>query len=202
MKSRMINGTKKSIGRTEYPLAVLLCCLSSMSCVSPERHRQNPDLAKDDLSVYRITNDQAGHEFVKTEKFLVPVGSVIVIKGLEFEPGASALTLMHKHIVQQVFNSIEEITENTVGDTNSTRVAEYRKMEFEIHGYSDDSGNRGVDGALAEERAKAVLNLLSYLGTPPWRLKGTGVIEAKRQGDTKSTENLAKHGTVEFLRTR
>src|SRR5438552_15964978 len=103
-----INITRRSIGRIGRDLAALLCCLASMSCVSPERHKQGPNLAKDDLSVYRITNDQAGHEFVKTEEFLVPVGTVIVIKGLEFEPGSSALTLMHKHIVQQIFNSLEE----------------------------------------------------------------------------------------------
>jgi len=128
----------------------------------------------------------------------VPVGTVIVIKGLEFEPGSSTLNEMHKHIVQQVFNSIEEITENTVGDTNRARVAEYKKMEFEIRGYPDKSGSRESNVALADERAKVVLDLLTYLGTPPWRLKATG----GRIASNAAAENRKKHGTVEFVRTR
>lgn len=198
----MINITNRNKGRIGCAVAVLLCCLSSMSCVSPERSEQHHGPAKDDLSIYRITNDQVGHEFVKTEQFLVPTGSVIVIKGLKFEPGTATFTLMHRHIVQQIFNSIEEITENTVGDTNSTRVAEYKKMEFEIHGYSDNSGSREANVALSEERAKAVLDLLTYLGTPPWRLKATG-LGAKRPGaSTSAAEDPKKRGTVEFIRTR
>ena len=31
-------------------------------------------------------------------------------------------------IVQQVFNSIEEVTENTPGDTNTARVAEFKTI--------------------------------------------------------------------------
>ena len=180
-------------------LAVLLCCLASLSCVSD---RPNHGPAKDDLAIYRITNDQAGHEYVKTEQLLGPVGSVIIINGLEFEAGSSTLTEMHKHIVQQIFNSIEEITENTVGDTNTARVAEYKKMEFEIRGYPDDSGSRESNMALAQERAKAVLDLLTYLGTPPWRLKATALDAKGRIASNAAAQNRKKHGRVEFIRTR
>ena len=96
-----------------------------------------------------------------------------------------------------MFNCIEEITENTVGHTNSTRVAEYKRMEFEIRGHSDDSDNREANVALAEERAKAVLNRLTYLGTPQWRLKATALGTRP-----DASENLMKRGTVEFIRTR
>jgi outer membrane protein OmpA-like peptidoglycan-associated protein len=124
----------------------------------------------DGLDVYRVTNNQAGHEFVKTEQFLVPVGSVITIPSLAFSPGVSRLSPTQERIVQQVFNSLEEITENTVGDTNTARVAEYKKMQFEIRGYSDNSGAPETDTALAAARAKTVMNRLAHLGTPRWRL--------------------------------
>jgi outer membrane protein OmpA-like peptidoglycan-associated protein len=154
------------------------------------------------LSIYRITNDQAGHELAKTEQFLVPVGSVIVIKGLEFEPGVSTLTPTQKLIVQHVFNCLEEITENTVGDTNGTRVAEYKKMEFEIRGYADDAGSREANAALAEERAKAVLNFLTYLGTPPWRLKAKGIGVKGRVASSAVAEDRKSNNRVVFIRKR
>jgi outer membrane protein OmpA-like peptidoglycan-associated protein len=181
------------------PSTVLLCCLVSTSCVSD---RPNHGPARDDLSIYRITNDQAGHEYVKAEQFLVPVGSVIVINGLEFESGSSTLTEMQKLIVQQIFNSLEEITENTVGDTNSARVAEHRKMEFEVRGCADDAGSPEANKALAEERAKAVLNFMTNLGTPPWRLKATGLATKGQKVSNVVAEDRGKLGRVEFIRRR
>jgi hypothetical protein len=189
-------------GKTACLLAILLCCLSSMSCGSRGRPSSNHVLAKDDLSLYRTTSDQPGHEFVKNEQFLVPVGSLIVIKGLEFEPGVSTLTRIQERIVQQVFNCLEEITENTMGDTNSTRVAEFKKMGFEIRGYADESGSGASKVALAEARAKAVMNLLTNLGTPAWRLKATGLWAEGAIPLKGVAENRAKHGRVEFIRTR
>jgi outer membrane protein OmpA-like peptidoglycan-associated protein len=141
-----------------------------MSCVSPEKSTR--PLAETDLAIYRKTDDQAGHELVKTAQFLVPKGSSVVIKGLEFEPGTSTLTLTQKQILQQVFNCLEEITENTVGDTNSARVAEFKKMKFEVCGYSEPGGVE-MNKALPKQRAEAVRDRLTYLGTPGWRLKAT-----------------------------
>lgn len=154
-------------------------------------------LNKNDLSIYRLTNDQAGHEFVKTEKFLVPVGSVVQIEGLEFEPGASTLTPRHKLIVQQIFNALEEITENTPGDTNTARVAEFQKMEFTIRGYPDASADRDPDSTLAEERAKAVRDFLTYLGTPAWRLTATASAPSRSDSSSRHSKSYA---TVEFIR--
>ena len=148
-------------GRFGFCYCVLICGVWLASCGE----------SGDGLDLYRVTNNQAGHEFVKTEQFLVPVGSVITIQGLDFVPGVSTLSPKQKRIVQQAFNSIEEITENTVGDTSKARVAEYKKMQFEIRGYSDNSGAPETDNALSGARAKTVVDLLTQLGTPPWRMK-------------------------------
>lgn len=144
----------------------------------------------DGLDLYRVTNNQAGHEFVKTEQFLVPVGAVITIDSLNFAQGVSTLSPIQKRIVQQAFNSIEEITENTVGDTNTTRVAEYKKMQFEIRGYSDNSGATETDTALAAARANTVMNRLTELGTPAWRLTARAMPAEK-----------GRQSTVVFVRT-
>lgn len=181
-------------------LAMAIFCVASMSCHSPERAKPDQALRTDDLSIYRKTNDQAGHELVKAEQFLVPVGTAIAIKGLEFERGSSALTPIHNLIIQQIFNSLEEITENTVGDTNAVRVGEFKKMEFEIRGYPDDVSGSGLAKTLAEARAKATLDRLTYLGTPPWRLRETGLVAPAVSNPTATNRIL--YGVVEFIRTR
>src|ERR1051325_3994042 len=155
MKRCLLNFVKQSSLRSACAAGIALSCLCSMSCVSH-------GASGDDLDIYRITNGQAGHEFARTEQFLVPVGSIIVINGLEFEPGVSTLTARQKLIVQDVFNCLEEITENTVNDTNLARVAEHKKMRFEIRGYTDAS-DRG-NATLSKDRAKAVMDWLIYLG--------------------------------------
>lgn len=174
-------------------LALAIFCLASMSCAVSEGTRTKPASLKGDLSIYRITNEQAGHELVKTEQFLVPAGTPIPIKGLEFDRGVSALTPAQNLIVQQIFNSLEEITENTVNDTNAVRVAEFKKMEFEVRGYPDDAAGSAENAAVADARAKAVMDRLTYLGTPSWRLKAVGV---------RPSEKPAHYGRVDFLRIR
>jgi outer membrane protein OmpA-like peptidoglycan-associated protein len=174
MKGERMEIVKRGHHRTACLRTVVGCWLTFASCGKSAEGTSRD--ASDDLKLYRATNNQPGHEFVKTEQFLVPAGSVIVIKGLEFQPGKSTLTPTQKEIVQQVFNSIEEITENTLGDSNTVRVAEFKKMEFEIRGYPDNSAGGEADVALSEARAKAVLEFLTYLGTPPWRLKAKGLV--------------------------
>ena len=169
---------------------VLICGLWFAGCGEPG----------DGLDVYRVTNTHAGHEFVKTEQFLVPVGSVVSIQFLDFAPGVSTLSPTQELIVQQVFNSLEEITENTVNDTNTARVAEYTKMEFEVRGFPDppppslrraSPGGSQSDTALGEARSKTVIDLLTNLGTPAWRLKAKGM-----------PADPQRNSSVVFVRTR
>ena len=182
---------KRAAPASSWRLSVFLFCLAFTGCQSSGPASKS-ERKKDDLSVYRITNDQPGHEFVKTEEFLVPVGSIIPIKALEFEPGSSTLTANQRIVVQQIFNSIEEITENTPGDANTARVAEFKKMKFEIRGYPDVSGAR--DLGLGEQRAKAVLNFLIYLGTASERLTATAA--------NAQHGHPGKRGKIEFIRTQ
>src|SRR5207237_7976656 len=100
-------------------------------------------VAKREMSVpalYRITRNQAGHEIVKTEQFIVPVGTAIVLPGLEFPDASCRLSRYHQLVLRQVFNSLEEITENTFGDRDEQRVAEYKDMKFEVMAYANTDG--------------------------------------------------------------
>jgi outer membrane protein OmpA-like peptidoglycan-associated protein len=149
---------------------------------------------------YTKTRDQAGHEFVKTEQFVVPVGTAVIIEGLGFEPGSATLTPRQELIVQQVFNSLEEITENTVGDMDEARVREFKKMVFEIRAYSADTGDRERDARLSEERARVVLNLLTNLGTPARCLRARGVgSEDPGKGNT-AAKGGRKSNSIVFVR--
>lgn len=159
-------------------------------------------LAADTRELYDRTRDQAGHEFVKTGDFLVPVGARIAIKGLEFEPGVATLTATQRAILQQVFNSIEEITENTIGDTNRPRVEEFSRMAFAIRVDAQGAIAAPENLALAQARANAALNVLTNLGTPAWRLQAT---EAGLRTPVKSEAPPAeprRNDRIEFIRTR
>jgi outer membrane protein OmpA-like peptidoglycan-associated protein len=195
----MSDPAERNKRRTGLSFPLFLCCLVFLGCKSSGRAPTTGGLKKANLSVYRITDNQPGHEFVKTGEFLVPVGSVILIKGLEFEPGVCTLTTQQRLIVQQIFNCLEEITENTPGDTNLPRVAEFKRMKFEIRGCSENSGDHDRNAALAEARAKAVFDFLTYLGTPSWRLKTTVCMDSQSVLNSVREHHRAD-GRVEFIR--
>ena len=129
--------------------ALFLGSLCLSGCLLCDKGRPG----REDLSIYRATNDQAAHDCVKTEQFIVPVGSVIVIQGLDFKPGVTRLSRFQERIATQIFNCIEEITENTLGDTNAARVTGFKKMEFEILGFPDGTGGSDSSALIAQARA-------------------------------------------------
>lgn len=145
------------------------------------------------------TRDQPGHELVKTEAFIVPVGTSVVVTGLEFDSIDCALTAEHQRILTQVFNSLEEITENTLGDADPGRVAAFRKMQFEIRGYS---ANLGHDRTVSRNCAERVRTFLTNLGTPAWRLSAKGLGDRKSDGQPAVAERQTSRLRVEFTRTR
>ena len=147
---------------------------------------------------YKSTRDQAGHELVKTEDFVVPVGTSIVVNGLEFDGPVCSLTSAQERILRQVFNSLEEITENTVNDADTARVAEFKEMKFEIRGYSTLAGNQKNDKALSKNCASVVSSYLMSEGTPAWRLTAKGLGSRKPAAGRSSTHKLM----VEFTRTK
>ena len=176
--------------------AMLLCCFVARERLSGQARAAAPDVPEP----YKTTRDQAGHELVKTEEFVVPVGTSVLIKGLEFAGPDCSISSDQERILTQVFNSLEEITENTVNDTNLARVAEFKGMKFEIRGYSTFAGNKGKDKALSEICANVVLNFLATQGTPAWRLRAKGL--GSKRSATGITQSLRHKLAVEFSRTK
>jgi len=160
-------------------VVTLLCAIATFGCTSPGKGGQFPSAVFGDLSIYRVTNDQKGHEWVKTEEFLVPVGRSVVVRGLQFDRNSAILTAKPRQVLTHVFNSLEEITENSVGDTNAVRVAEFRGMRFEVCGYAGDCASESENVALGRQRAEAVMGYLFRMGTPAWRLQARGYDSSK-----------------------
>jgi hypothetical protein len=148
--------------------------------------------------LYLSTRDQAGHELVKTEEFVVPAGATVTVKGLEFDSPACALTHGHELILSQVFNSIEEITENTLNDPDPLRVAAFKKMEFEIRVHATSPAD---DEAVSQRCAEIVRKYLTDTGTPPWRLKAKG-IGYRKGGRQRANVDAVASLWVDFTRTR
>jgi len=174
--------------------AMLISCLASPGVLLA----QAPRATRDVPTPYKSTRGQPGHELVKTEEFVVPVGTTVVVKGLEFDDAACSPTSTQERILRQVFNSLEEITENTVNDKNVARVAEFKQMKFEIRGYSTLAGNQKEDMALSEDCARMVMSHLTSDGTPAWRLTAKGLGSKKPAAGRSSAHKL----TVEFTRTK
>jgi hypothetical protein len=178
--------------------AILISSLSTVEGLSAQARTAGRKVP----APYMSTSDQAGHDLVKTEQFVVPVGTSVVVSGLEFQGPACSLTFDQERTLTQVFNALEEITENTVNDTDRRRVAEFKKMRFEIRGYSTFADDRNQDEALSEKCATIVMKYLTSQGTPAWRL------EAKGMGSKRSPARKTASGTstyklaVDFVRTK
>jgi outer membrane protein OmpA-like peptidoglycan-associated protein len=129
------------------------------------------------------------------------VATIVSINGLDFLPGTAELSAAQKQILQQVFNALEEITENTVGDTDAVRVAEFAKLEFNVIGNADSSDTGEKRVALAEARARTVIAFLTHLGTPPWRLhlKAAGI---GKPGTGLGGKAVPAQHHVEFVRIK
>jgi outer membrane protein OmpA-like peptidoglycan-associated protein len=173
---------------------VLILCSAPQEAWPAEARPATRDVP----ALYKTTRDQAGHELVKTEDFVVPVGTTVVVKGLEFDGPPCSLSPDQERILRQVFNSIEEITENTLNDTDAARVAKFKAMKFEIRGYSTFAGDQKADRALSEDCANIVVRYLTGDGTPAWRLTAKGLGSRMPAAHRSSTRKLM----VDFTRTK
>lgn len=153
-------------------------------------------------AVYKSTRDQVGHELVKTEQFVVPVGTPVVVSGLEFDSAGCSLSAEQKRILAQVFNALEEITENTVNDTDLERVARFKQMKFEVRGYSTLIRNRRKDAALSQQCAEVVMNYILSLGTPRDHLEAAGLGHATPAARKTAPKSPRHPLIVEFFRTK
>src|SRR5438093_7096000 len=178
--------------------AMLLCCSSAREALPGQARRARREVP----APYTNTRDEPGHTLVKTEEFVVPKGTPVFIKGLEFDGPACSLTSHEELILTQVFNSLEEITENTVNDKDPARVAEHKGMKFDVRGHSTFAGNKRQDRILSEDCAKVVMKYLTSLGTPAWRLKAKGLGSKRSSARSTAPQNSTRKPMVDFLRTK
>ena len=180
--------------------SVILALAPSLLQLSAQTaHLGGPKTVPD---MYRITRDQAGHEWVKRKQFVVSMSESFGIRELESIPGSAVLTRVGERVVQQIFNSLEEMSENTISDPDKAQVAEFKKMEFAVRGYAGDSPKGEKDASLGERRAKAVVDFSTNLGTPPWRLHVQTVHGEPTSSDDGKEGCRKASARVEFMRIK
>ncbi len=73
------------------------------------------------------------------------------------------------------------------------------KLVIEIAGHTDNVGDRRLNQALSENRAKIISNYLSRKGIAETRLRYTGYGDSKPAAPNDSEENKRKNRRVEFV---
>ncbi|MFN0158533.1 MAG: OmpA family protein [Bacteroidota bacterium] len=139
----------------------------------------------DGVEVARGTNPLDATDDVK-EEVKVEVGKAIVLDGIVFETGKSAITPESEAILEKAYNTLFQSPE----------------IEVEIHGYTDNVGKKASNMKLSQARADAVKEWLVAKGISGDRIatKGFGPDNPIAPNDSK--ENKQKNRRIEFFRVK
>jgi len=129
--------------------------------------------------------DEDGCPDEKSE-IIIKKEAPIVLEGITFEIGSSALTAEAKAILDKVHLTL----------------VDYPDMVLEVSGHTDNSGNRQSNIRLSRQRAESVKQYLLDQGIAPDRIitKGYGPDQPIVSNDT--SEGRAKNRRIEFLRIK
>jgi len=110
----------------------------------------------------------------------------IVLEGITFLTGSSTLSEEAKVVLGKVVRTLQD----------------YKEMELEINGHTDNTGKRSTNLSLSQKRADAVKAFLVNQGIDASRLvtKGIGPDKPVESNDTK--EGRAKNRRIEFIRSK
>ncbi|MBN2461914.1 MAG: OmpA family protein [Candidatus Cloacimonetes bacterium] len=108
----------------------------------------------------------------------------IILEGVNFATSSADLTEEAKIELEKVV----------------TTLVDYPEIKLDIHGYTDDRGDRDYNISLSQQRAESVMNYLVSRGIDPARMtaKGFGPDNPIDTNDTK--EGRAKNRRIEFIR--
>ncbi len=139
----------------------------------------------DGVETGRGTNPLDAADDVK-EEIKVEVGKAIVLDGIVFETGKSAITPESESVLEKAYNTMFQNPE----------------IGVEIHGYTDNVGKKASNMKLSQARADAVKEWLVAKGISAERIatKGFGPENPVAPNDTK--ENKQKNRRIEFFRVK
>ncbi|MBN1153449.1 OmpA family protein [candidate division KSB1 bacterium] len=114
------------------------------------------------------------------------VGAKIILDGIEFASGKSAISEKSAEILNKAFTTLKA----------------YPEMEVEIQGYTDNVGRYSFNKTLSQRRADAVRKYLIDLGVDAGRIvaKGYGPDNPIDTNDT--AEGRARNRRIEFVRIK
>ncbi|MGH1362968.1 MAG: OmpA family protein [Calditrichia bacterium] len=138
----------------------------------------------DGAEVARGTNPLNADDDVVLE--VTNVGARIVLDGIVFASGKSAITSTSEAILEQAYQTL----------------VAYPDMEVEIHGFTDSQGGARSNQRLSQRRADSVRAWLLRKGVVGNRVKAVGFGEDSPIADNKTAEGRAQNRRIEFVRTK
>lgn len=156
------------------------------------RHKTDPlnvdtdgGTVSDGVEVKRGTNPLLASDDVK-EEIKVEVGKKIVLEGIVFETGKATISAESESILEKAYNTLFQNPDLTV----------------EIHGYTDNVGNRSSNLKLSEARAEAVKEHLVSRGIAADRMVTKGFGPDDPIAPNTTPDGRQKNRRIEFLRVK
>ncbi|MEE4311572.1 MAG: OmpA family protein [candidate division KSB1 bacterium] len=125
-------------------------------------------------------------EKLKRMEKLEKQGARLIMRGVNFASGSSALTV-------NSYSILDEIALQLHGDS---------EVMIEIRGYTDSSGSAAANQALSERRARAVMQYLINAGIDPARMKAAGFGEKDPVSSNDTVQGRAQNRRIEFVRIK
>jgi outer membrane protein OmpA-like peptidoglycan-associated protein len=125
-------------------------------------------------------------ETPKAEPLKAEVGKAIVLEGVVFKAGSTAITASSDSVLGRALSTFLESP----------------AIEVEIRGYTDNTGNAKANVKLSQGRANAVRTWLVKRGIPTARIKAKGYGSANPVAPNTTPEGRAQNRRIEFFRTK
>ncbi len=150
----------------------------------PDSLDQCPNWAED-FNGY-LDDDGCPDEKPEQEPEPIEKGKNIVLKGVNFKSGSAWLS-------PRSFIALDELVQT---------LTQYPKIEIEIRGYTDNTGNFAANQRLSKRRAIAVKKYLIEHGIDPNRLRVVGYGELDPIASNLIREGRAANRRIEFVRIK
>jgi outer membrane protein OmpA-like peptidoglycan-associated protein len=140
----------------------------------------------DGTEVGRGTDPLAAADDLKKEEFKVEVGKSIVLEGITFAVAKADITPESEQTLEKAYNTL----------------AQNPEIAVEIQGHTDNTGRRGFNMRLSNQRAESVKSWLVAKGIDPSRIATAGFGPDKPIAPNATPEGRTQNRRIEFLRTK
>jgi len=158
------------------------------------RYRTNPLMAdtdngtvNDSIEVNRGTDPlNMADDVAKKEEPKVEVGQAVLLEGIVFASGKSAITPASESVLDKAYNAL----------------AKFPDVEVEIRAYTDNTGTKASNMKLSQARADAVKTWMVGKGIAPERMSTKGYGPDNPVAPNTTPEGRQKNRRIEFFRLK